>query len=85
MVVAVYCMTMKPMMEYFIHLQQQYSSNEIKLVFSSADEIPPWGDSPWCAYLLARRLVPILAGLAADGHTVRPDVHRWACYDGQKP
>ena len=74
-----------PVIEYFIHLQQQYYSDEIKLVFSSDNEISPWGDSPWCAYLLARRLVPLLAGLAADGHTVHPDVHSRACYDGQKP
>ena len=73
------------MMEYFIHLQQQYYSDEIKLVFSSDNEIYPRRHHFGSAHLFARRLAPLLAGLAADGHTVHPDVHSRACYDGQKP
>ena len=73
-----------PMIEYFIHLRQQYYSDEIKLVFSSDNEIPPRRHHFGSAYLFARRLAPLLAGLAADGHFVRPHVRCRTGYDGQK-
>ena len=73
-----------PMMEYFIHLQQQYYSDEIKLVFSSDNEIYPRRHHFGFAHLFVRRLPPLLAGLAANGHFVHPHVYRRADHDGQK-
>ena len=69
----------------FVHLQQQYLSDEINLVFSSDNEIPPRRHHFGSAHLLACRLAPLLAGLATDGHFVRPYVHSRAGYDGQEP
>lgn len=49
------------------------------------NQIYPRCRHPRYAHLPTRRLVPLLARLAADRHFVRPNVRRRASHDGQKP
>lgn len=51
----------------------------------SPHQIPPRRRYLRTAYLPARRVAPLLAGVADDGHPVCADVYCGNRYDGQEP